>query len=293
MLMRGPSETPGTGSTKAVASPSVDRKPSPKITRSRDMTTKRRTSPTTLVAGMLLVLLAGCSEPKDQVKPESLGSSNTPGLTNEEPPGETGWSCPKNTLGAKMVLIPVDEGNPYCIDEREAVYGEYKEFLAAKGGDFADQPPQCRWNDDYGPASVVDQSSSCADCGPIVYGPAIDDADPDRAVQGLDFCDAWAFCSWAGKRLCGLRGAASDKVATVHQPEDPELANQVFGDATGSTRSEWFNVCTQAGSTKYPYGDERKLGICINNTKLATEGSSALSVRDSADSKYHGTIPPV
>jgi len=142
-----------------------------------------------------------------------------------------------------MVLIPVEEGEPYCIDNREAVYGEYKEFLAAKAGDFSDQPPECEWNRDYGPATVVEEPG-CPDCPPTDYGPPIETADPARAVQGLDFCDACAFCSWAGKRMCGLRGAARGMVTTIPLRDDMAERNATIKDAITTVKSEWINSCT-------------------------------------------------
>jgi len=190
-----------------------------------------------------------------------------------------------------MVLIPVDEGKPYCIDEREGTYGEYKEFLAAKGADFSGQPPECDWNDDYGPVSSEVPAWS-AEGIPVNYGPPIEDADPDRAVQGVDFCDAWAFCSWAGKRLCGLRGAPPGKVTTVDLVVNPETGERSHAEPVHTVKNEWFNVCSQGGTTKYPYGDELRPGACFDDTQYAAKGEGAWKVRDVAGNDCHGTQPP-
>jgi len=229
-----------------------------------------------------VALLAGCSETKEAVKPE-------PAALTTDPSAE--WVCPSNTSGAKMVLIPVDEGKPYCIDQREGTNSEYREFLAAKSGDFRDQPPECAWNKDYGPA-VTAPEPGCPDCPPIKYGPPIEERQPDHAVFGVDFCDAWAFCSWAGKRLCGLRGAAPGKVTTIHLGDDPDSRNNTISESIGTVSSEWFNVCSQGGTTKYPYGDERQAGTCIDSTKIAAKGESAWNVGVLSESDCHGSIPP-
>ena len=203
----------------------------------------------------------------------------------------SGWSCPKNTSGAKMVLIPVEDGTPFCIDNREAVYGEYKQFLAAKGSDFSGQPAECEWNNDYGPASIV-YEWACPDCAPIDYGPPIDAADPYRAVQGLDFCDAWAYCAWSGKRLCGLQGAERGKVTTVDFGIDANTGAMSDKAVINGLNNEWFNVCTQGGTTKYPYGDTKKPGACVDATKLAAEGDSSRSLEDLSCSECRGATPP-
>ena len=248
---------------------------------------------TSVAAVASMAFLAGCSEPKEKVKPEPAGlaaASSTETPPTETPSGE--WVCPPKTLGAKMVLIPVDEGKPYCIDEREGTYGEYKEFLSAKGGDFSGQPPECDWNDDYGPASSVIPEWS-ADRIPQYYGPTMEEADPDRALQGLDFCDAWAFCAWAGKRLCSVRGAEPGKVTTVdYRVVNPADGTISVGDPVLSVKSEWYNVCTEGGTTKYPYGDELKPGTCIAPVKIEAEGESARNVKDLSRSECHGTQPP-
>jgi len=181
-----------------------------------------------------------------------------------------------------MVLIPVEDGKPYCIDERETVYGEYKQFVEAKGDDFSGQPPECEWNRDFKPVEEI--SSAYPDIPPAKCSPPLDEANPDHAVRCVDFCDAWAYCSWAGKRLCGLRGAEPGKIAVVERDTGPE--------SEAIQKSEWMYVCTQGGTSEYPYGDEHVPGICIDKAKRDAEGDSALVVRDTAGNECCGTRPP-
>jgi len=242
--------------------------------------------------GIALLVLAGCTETKEDVKPDPSAQ----GLV-QDPSGSTGegvtgeWACPKGTKGARMVLIPAAEGSPYCIDEREAVFGEYKEFIAEKGNDFGAQPSECEWNKDYGPVSVIDRSDIGGDMPPIHCGPTLAEANPDRAVGCLDFCDAYAYCSWAGKRLCGLRGAASGKVNVIDSQYTYESGSRA-GDLAGSVESEWFNVCSQGGATVFPYGNEAEPGRCVDHVKTAAEGEDARCVRDTANSQCRGTEAP-
>ncbi len=57
-------------------------------------------------------------------------------------------------------------------------------------------------------------------------------------VTFVDFCDAVAFCSWAGKRLCGALDGGSIALTDFANPD----------------RSQWFNACSRHGELRVPYG---------------------------------------
>src|SRR5271155_845872 len=93
--------------------------------------------------------------------------------------GADGPSCPSD-----MVEIP-NGTTSYCIDRLEVTNQAYAEFLADVDAAAPQQPPgKCEWNADYAPAAAVD-------------------AGADLPVLGVDWCDAYAYCAWANKRLCG------------------------------------------------------------------------------------------
>jgi hypothetical protein len=130
-------------------------------------------------------------------------------------PGEGG--CPVGAPGPAMV----DLGN-FCIDSTEVTAAQYTDFLVAKAGDTSGQPPKCQWNSSYTP-------NFWPPSGPM-----------DQAIRGVNWCDAYTYCQWAGKRLCGNPDGG---------PADPN-------DWANATLSAWFRACSRNndGLHVYPYG---------------------------------------
>ncbi len=110
-----------------------------------------------------------------------------------------------------------DNLSAYYIDSTEVTVGQYKQFLAAKGSDTGGQPSICAWNKSYYDTSV----------------PMKPDTWP---ITNVDWCDAVAFCSWAGKHLCGAIGGGP--VASV--------------DVENQSKSQWFRACGGPGGSPHP-----------------------------------------
>jgi formylglycine-generating enzyme required for sulfatase activity len=123
----------------------------------------------------------------------------------------------------------VDVG-PFCIDATEVTQQEYAAFVADKGGDVGDQPPACSWNHDFAPRPDV------------ANGPSL-------PAVGIDWCDAVAYCAWAGKRLCGKIGGGSVPDTTAAR-DDPAV-------------DEWFYACSEGGQRAYPYGASYDAEACV------------------------------
>jgi len=156
------------------------------------------------------------------------------------PPDAGGGPCP-STAGPTMVRIPDPDGTTYCIDSTEVTNRHYFEFLSAKGSgvdggtDTSGQDPWCWWNTDYDPLTV----SFCQG----FYDPY---ARADRPVTCIDWCDASAYCKWAGKHLCGKIGGGMNGLA----------------DGNDATKSQWFNACSKGGTLAYPYGSTYDATAC-------------------------------
>ena len=120
--------------------------------------------------------------------------------------------CPQMAGTGPMVLI-----DDFCIDERETTVAEYRTFLL---GAVPSVPSECGWKTRYEPP----------------YWPfaAAEDGLP---VYYVDWCAAWAYCAWAGKRLCGGPGGAKLDVTKVNAAND-----------------EWYRACSNGGATQWSYG---------------------------------------
>jgi formylglycine-generating enzyme required for sulfatase activity len=124
----------------------------------------------------------------------------------------------------------VDVGS-FCIDANETTNTQYKAFLDARPN-RRNQPQTCSWNLDYTPT----------------YGAPPADT---RPVVGVNWCDAWLFCNWSGKRMCGRMGVGG---------------NNSPGQFTNAASSEWYYVCSNNGESQFSYGDT------FDGTKCAHAG---------------------
>ncbi len=111
----------------------------------------------------------------------------------------------------------------YSIDSTEITVGQYAEFLAVGfQQNYLSEllPVGCEFKADFTP----DDWQA--------------DAPANLPVVGVDWCDAMAYCTWAGKHLCGEIGGGAALLSDVQNP----------------STNEWFKACTGGGVKNYPYG---------------------------------------
>lgn len=145
-------------------------------------------------------------------------------------------SCPDSLAGPKMV--PAAD---FCIDSTEVTRAQYAKFLeaVADAGSTATTdaglPPECNWKTPSGlkPGGNWD---------PI--------GKPNQPVTNVDWCDAVAFCRWAGKRLCGRRGGGSIPWSTP---------------SNDATQNQWYAACSQESLRLYAYGSTWDPTRCRSN----------------------------
>jgi formylglycine-generating enzyme required for sulfatase activity len=160
-----------------------------------------------------------------------------PDATRDAEPSLT--SCPSDRKGTPLVFI----GGKGCIDATEVTQEQYAAFLAAKGGgvDVTGQPPQCSWNLSFKPGSECAYDAASNDCGGVSCKLL-----PQACV---DWCDAYAYCTWAGKHLCG----------------DPAGGPASLSSLTDPNTSLWTMACTSNGKHLFPYADAYQALTCASS----------------------------
>jgi formylglycine-generating enzyme required for sulfatase activity len=121
----------------------------------------------------------------------------------------------------------------YCIDSTEVTNHQYAAFLASQMAHTDNQPAVCAWNTTYVPTQDW---------------PAAPGRD-NMPVGWVDWCDALAFCKWAGKRMCGKIGGGSIG----------------FSDFDKADLSQWYRACSKNGTLRYPYGQTVDTKACNTN----------------------------
>jgi sulfatase modifying factor 1 len=126
--------------------------------------------------------------------------------------------CP--STGQSMVRIDRKTSGSFCIDQNEVTIAQMVVF-AASGFPATGKPAKCptidTWYRDGGAR----------------------DTDP---AYNVNWCQAWAYCSWAGKRLCSVVDKLSPATAV---------------------NSEMAWTCGQGSlGTTYPYGNIYTVGRC-------------------------------
>jgi sulfatase modifying factor 1 len=177
-----------------------------------------------------LAALAGCLvEIADLQQPPiaaggAASSSTGAGASSSSAGGAGGGTaCPTDMVHAADATLNAS----FCIDRTEVTEGSYVLFLVAVQGSVPvdQQPAACSTNTEL----THTPDGSCSD---------FMDGSSQIPVHCVDWCDAHAYCNWAGKRLCGALSGGS-----LTHDDAPVLG-------------EWHFACTGGLQTIYPYGDD-------------------------------------
>lgn len=169
--------------------------------------------------------------------------------TTEAAVGPNG--CPLGR-GPTMVAVPAIDGGTFCIDSTEVTNAQYGAFLADVDGGTVSQPSSCQWNASF----VPDQ----ADCPNTPYDPI---HRADYPVACVNWCDAHAFCQWAGKGLC---------------------------NNDGTSDNGWQRACSSGEQHAFVYGDKYQTGRCIDGTYDASRPVGSAGGCQSPDPSYAGVF---
>ena len=105
------------------------------------------------------------------------------------------------------------------------IYGAWLGSNPVSSGQIA----ECAWNSSFTPTCNWSPAST-----------------PFRPVVCVDWCDAYAFCSAFGLRLCGNVAGGSNDFS-------------LYADAS---QSAWYRLCTSVGLHPFPYGDAYASTTC-------------------------------
>ncbi|HEY2368756.1 MAG TPA: SUMF1/EgtB/PvdO family nonheme iron enzyme [Polyangiaceae bacterium] len=157
--------------------------------------------------------------------------------------------CPSGRGPSMVKLDPKT-----CIDSTEVTVAQYRVFFNSNDAGSITQIPECGWNTTLTPANGMPGTPN--DLKPI---------------GNINWCQAQAFCAWAGKSLCGA-------------PEGGSYTYVAFGSASAST---WMNACSANGTQSYPYGASFDASAC----NLATFDASVPIAPAGSSVGCQGSVP--
>lgn len=142
-----------------------------------------------------------------------------------------GGTCSTEVWGAcEHAAVSIGGGND--IDRYEVTRAQYWAFVEAMNGQVAPSlPAVCNFKTSHGGAVPS----------------FIDDHLPATRV---DWCDAYAYCQYVGRRLCGKPGGG----ATPHL------------DWNKPASSQWMKACQGPSLYAFPYGNTAQAGVCHDNS---------------------------
>ena len=193
----------------------------------------------------------------DAAVPEEDGGDEPDPTPESGPPDVVAPNGPCDSGGrdAGPVLVRVGPAtNSFCIDRTEVTYKQYGAFLEA-GVDAATQAAECRWNTSFAPQS-----------------PGQD----DFPVAGIDWCDAFAYCQWAGKYLCA-KAVDGKRVGRVGPAEVGDYATH-----------QWMIACS-AQKNRWPYGPDQDATAC-NVGELDAGRALAVQSMPACEGAYPGVF---
>lgn len=138
-------------------------------------------------------------------------------------------SCPKDAAGPPMVAVA-----DFCVDATEITNEQYETFRAQMQDGGKPLPARCTWNTDLSALYWTNPAQK-------------------NRPAAVDFCDAYMYCAWTGKHLCGGPKGTAVAGSSVNDPK----------------QDLWFAACTGGGQTLYPYGNSYDSSLCNCEYKKA------------------------
>jgi len=131
----------------------------------------------------------------------------------------------------------------YCVDATEVMKGDYNAFVTANPA--LNLPAACSFNTTYVPSN---------DWPPTLTPNGFNGGEP---VHHETWCDAYAYCAWKGKHLCGAIAGGPNLQSSYVDP----------------MQDAWFNACSAQGVNAWPYGQSYDPAKC-DGADLAPDGGT-------------------
>lgn len=169
--------------------------------------------------------LGACSK-ETNVTANGGGAGTGGGSSQPQLPDCTDAGTSPGTRGPAMVVVGRTDGTCHFMDATEVTRGDYEQFLAAPDRPASQDVP-CAWNDSLDPDATCEAKATVT-------------RDPTHPRVCVDWCDAAAYCEWAGKVLCP---------GTFTTRPDP-------------AKSTWYSACSHGGASTFPYGNDYDAEVC-------------------------------
>lgn len=129
-----------------------------------------------------------------------------------------------------MAVASKSSGGAYCVDAAEVTKGQYNKFLTANVP-VTDQVDSCKaTNTTFVPRGGWPPATMPPSQNGLQHNLGL-------PVHYVDWCDAYAYCRWTNKQLCGQINGGALAVTDV---------NDV-------SKSAWYNACSAQGANGWPY----------------------------------------
>jgi formylglycine-generating enzyme len=197
---------------------------------------RRRPVVLSVMAGALAACVAAaCSDFTSDDPPAIDGGGADAALEAQAAPlpeaaadaGDPADAAPDGACGAGQDGRPMARVGTTCVDVYEVTVAAYTTFVATSPA-VPDAGPQCGAND-------IHVDPGCVGTPPT-----------DAPQTCVDWCDAYSYCAWAGKRLCGDLGGGALAV----------------GDQDRATHDAWYRACAGLDDRTYAYGSTYDGGAC-------------------------------
>jgi formylglycine-generating enzyme required for sulfatase activity len=165
-----------------------------------------------------------------------------------------GLPAAKSDENGLAVLVRIDAADGcFWMDQTEVTVSQYSAWLAATdGAAISWETTWCDWKERR--STVLEDPDD--ECRAAVNSLDFQPFDGRKPMRCVDWCEAEAYCRYAGKHLCRDYAALG-----THGPRPPER--------------EWLIACSNAHTTIFPWGNAAEHARCNARQSASSCGSTS------------------